>query len=190
MSSLGAQNVNPHTTAECQLAHWSAHKTQCKPWFDKHRKCDDMSAHFGKLELVTWSGVCQVTEGTLLLQSVPFTLQRNPTIAAKEHLGFGCVFEEEAADPKERFETDCHSDLEKFFEYRPQGFRWTCCELVGSSPYGCDHHGTGPKACTCDFCRSGERLPDDVYNNPHPSRKGLELSRGPDPRSRGIPWTM
>ncbi|TFK99195.1 hypothetical protein BDV98DRAFT_511234, partial [Pterulicium gracile] len=144
---------------ECQLADWSAHKAGCAPWYDKHRKCDDRSEHFGKLELIIWTGV---DDG--------------------DKLGFGCVYEDEADDLKHRFETEFNSDLEKFFEERPMGYRWTCYGMVGDMTYGCDHHGTGPKPCTCDYCRGGKRLPNHIYNDPHPSRKGLKLPRGPDPR--------
>jgi hypothetical protein len=73
--------------------------------------------------------------------------------------------------------------------------------------YGCDHHGTGSRPCTCDFCkyapsfvlpvricdlrhmlidcRMGKPLTEKIYNNRLRSAhgKGLDLQRGPDPRS-------
>jgi len=32
-------------------------------------------------------------------------------------------------------------------------------------------------------CRMGKPLPDKIYNSPSASRMGLNLPRGPDPRS-------
>jgi hypothetical protein len=48
--------------------------------------------------------------------------------------------------------------------------------------YGCDHHGTGSKPCTCDFCGMGKPIPDSIYGKNEQACKGLRLSRGPDPR--------
>ncbi|KDQ17573.1 hypothetical protein BOTBODRAFT_29748 [Botryobasidium botryosum FD-172 SS1] len=145
--------------ADCQHADWPTHKNACKPaWHDKHRKCDDGNRHEGRLELITW------------------------TLPGSD-LGWGNCFAEESDDLKRKFEVEYGGDEEKFFEYWPQGFRWTCCGAEGDNTYGCDHHGAGRKPCTCDFCRMGKPLPDKIYKKKTPSRHGLELPRGPDPRS-------
>ncbi|KAI1773578.1 hypothetical protein F4818DRAFT_116554 [Hypoxylon cercidicola] len=67
--------------------------------------------------------------------------------------------------------------------YWPRAFRWTCCGLCGDQRLGCDHHGTGPDPCQCDFCHMGKALPHSVYENDTSERHGLKLSRGPDRRS-------
>ncbi|KAH8105312.1 hypothetical protein BXZ70DRAFT_920313 [Cristinia sonorae] len=138
----------------CQTLDWSDHKRVCR-WYNRYRLCEDGNLHEGKLELITW----------------PFPA---------EDLGWGACFTEESDDLKRKFEVEYGGDLQKFFEYWPQGFRWTCCGTSGDMQWGCDHHGTGSKPCTCDYCKMGKPAPreDSV------SRVGLNLSRGPDPRSR------
>ena len=124
----------------------------------------------------------------------------------EEETGWGNCFLDECEDLKRKFETEYEGKHRRFFKYWPQGYRWTCCGTDGSMTFGCDHHGTGPNPCTCDFCRyvlislrsrhgdtcltrhsflrsMGKPLPDSVYNDPEPSRRGLRLARGPDPRS-------
>ncbi|KAL0960541.1 hypothetical protein HGRIS_005579 [Hohenbuehelia grisea] len=101
----------------------------------------------------------------------------------KEGTGWACVFLEEVDDLKRTFNEEYDGDEAKFFEYWPQGFRWTCCGMTGDMSYGCDHHGRGKKPCTCDFCKMGKPLPDRIYFEQCASRKGLDLARGPDPRS-------
>ncbi|KAK0114943.1 hypothetical protein ONS96_013418 [Cadophora gregata f. sp. sojae] len=73
----------------------------------------------------------------------------------------------------------------KFFEYWPQGFRWTCCGTPGDQLFGCDHHGNGKMPCSCDFCKMGKPLTKKIYDKRCKSAhgKGLNLPRGPDPRS-------
>jgi hypothetical protein len=44
-----------------------------------------------------------------------------------EGTGWGHCIEEEADDLKKKFETEFGGSLEKFHQYWPQGFRWTCC---------------------------------------------------------------
>ncbi|KAF7306001.1 hypothetical protein HMN09_00754600 [Mycena chlorophos] len=122
------------------------------------RKCDDGHLHEGRLELITWD-------------------------CPEEGLGWGACLKEESDDLKKTFETEYEGDLLKFFDYWPQGFRWTCCGLSGDVNYGCDHHGTGKTPCTCDFCRMGKPLPNSIYLEKTAARHGLKLSRGPDPRS-------
>jgi len=133
--------------------------------------------HEGQLELITW--VCK-----------------------EEGVGFGACLLDECDDLKKTFETKFEGNLEKFYKYRPHAFRWTCCGTPGDMNYGCDHHGTGSKLCTCDFCRyvqwddhrlfheltfdfcrMGKPLPEGIYNEKTTSRMGLNLPRGPDPRS-------
>ncbi|KAJ7217714.1 hypothetical protein GGX14DRAFT_597525 [Mycena pura] len=145
----------------CQRGDWNTHKRACAAapkWYDKHRKCQDGRNHEGRLELITWD-------------------------CPEEELGWGACFADESDDLKKKFETEFGSDEEKFFEHWPQGFRWTCCGTDGGMDYGCDHHGSGSRSCTCDYCRMGEPLPDDVFNEKTAARHGLNLRRGPDVRS-------
>ncbi|EIM84495.1 uncharacterized protein STEHIDRAFT_100561 [Stereum hirsutum FP-91666 SS1] len=150
-----------YCSEQCQLADWPSHKGSCQRqtvWYDKYRACEDGSIHEGRLELITWPSP---TEGT----------------------GWGACLLEEADDLKRKFETQFNGDQNKFFKYWPQGFRWTCCGTDGGMTWGCDHHGTGKKPCTCDYCRAGTPLPDDIYRERSATRYGLRLERGPDPRS-------
>ncbi|KAG2445471.1 hypothetical protein HXX76_000088 [Chlamydomonas incerta] len=132
-----------------------------KVWYDKHRKCEDGSEHEGELELITWNG--KSDDG--------------------QQLGWGAVMMEEAEDHKRSFETKYGGDQERFYEWWPQGFRWTCCGCTGDMPWGCDHHGKGSKPCKCDFCVMGKPLPANISPITSQQRVGLTLSRGPDPRS-------
>ncbi|KAH6883776.1 hypothetical protein BKA70DRAFT_1391112 [Coprinopsis sp. MPI-PUGE-AT-0042] len=153
----------------CQRNDWSSHKPNCKKtgeWYDGYRACQDGSVHEGKLELITWD----------------FHDEEDDT-----DVGWGGVFIEEVEDHKKTFHEKYNGDLKRFFNYWPQGFRWTCCGMGGDQNFGCDHHGAGAKPCTCDFCRMGEPLPDSIYNAVSQSEYGLKLRRGPDPRSRVSP---
>ncbi|KAF7321921.1 hypothetical protein MKEN_00714400 [Mycena kentingensis (nom. inval.)] len=153
-----------YCSAACQRKDWKAHKGPCSKapkWYDKHRKCRDDSLHEGRMELITWA--CK-----------------------EEETGWGAVFEDEAEDLKKRFETEFGGDEAKFYDYRPGAFRWTCCGMRADMDYGCDHHGSGKKPCTCDFCRMGKPLPDSVYFDKTSERHGLKLNRGPDPRSANL----
>ncbi|KDR69935.1 hypothetical protein GALMADRAFT_255247 [Galerina marginata CBS 339.88] len=146
---------------ECQTADWPTHKAACgktMQWYDRFRKCKDGSRHEGRLELITWPN-------------------------AKEGTGWGQCFADEADDLRRKFEEEYDGDEGKFFKYWPQGFRWTCCGTDSGMKWGCDHHGSGSKPCTCDFCRMGKPLPDSVFNDDSATRHGLNLRRGPDPRS-------
>lgn len=136
-----------HTThycsSTCQKSDWNAHKRLCpqKPtpdsttasWHDKHRKCDDGANHEGKLELITWSTPAADAGG--------------------EAMGWGNMLASESEDTKRRFENEMGGDERKLYEYWPQAFRWTCCGHEGDQHFGCDHHGRGSRACSCDFCK-------------------------------------
>jgi hypothetical protein len=120
---------------ECQRTDWPTHKQTCGtthsvPWYDKYRKCSDGSLHEGKLELITWN-----------------------SISYDEEMGWGNVILEESADMKAKFEGEFQGDPKKLYRHWPQAFRWTCCGIDADIKFGCDHHGTGSKPCTCDFCR-------------------------------------
>ena len=67
-------------------------------------------------------------------------------------LGRNCIANE-SDDLRLQFENEYGGDEAKFYKYWPQGFRWTCCGTDAGMAYGCDHHGTGSRPCTCDFCR-------------------------------------
>lgn len=119
------------TGRECQIADWPHHKLNCgKVWYDKHRKCQDGYKHEGKLELITWNSVEDGYEK-----------------------GWGNVVIEESDDMRTKFEEEFKGDEAKLYEYWPQAFRWTCCGTDAGMDWGCDHHGSGSRACTCDYCR-------------------------------------
>jgi hypothetical protein len=71
----------------------------------------------------------------------------------KDGLGWGNIVEEESDDHRRKFEVEFGGDEEKFYKYWQQAFRWTCCGTDAGMDWGCDHHGSGSKPCTCDFCR-------------------------------------
>ncbi|KAI6092013.1 hypothetical protein F4821DRAFT_279443 [Hypoxylon rubiginosum] len=155
----------------CQRKDWPSHKKDChaklaaakgKKWYDRYRKCQDGTQHFGELELITWGG-------------------RESTFG--EEMGWGNCLARESADLKRKYEEEFKSDDVQMYKYWPQGFRWTCCGLGGDQRLGCDHHGTGPDPCQCDFCHMGKPLPDSIYKKEKIERRGLKLSQGPDKRS-------
>ncbi|KAL7623433.1 hypothetical protein AAE478_007115 [Parahypoxylon ruwenzoriense] len=153
----------------CQRQDWPSHKKTCIPrnveptggegkWYDRYRKCEDGTSHFGSLELITWG-------------------------SRSGHLGWGNCLASESAEMRHKYEVDFQSNDSRMYRYWPQAYRWTCCGLAGDQRVGCDHHGAGPTPCQCDFCHMGRPLPDSVYDADTPERLGLNLSRGPDPRS-------
>lgn len=86
----------------------------------------------GKLELMTWEWT-------------------DPDLGRR--IGWGSAFIEEAEDVKRRFEVEYKGKRSLLFKKRPQAFRWTCCGTHARMKFGCDHHGSGSKPCTCDFCQ-------------------------------------
>lgn len=133
-------------------------KPRSKWWKKYQTKCEDGGRHDGKLELITWESI---DDG--------------------EKLGWGACLIDESADLKHMYETNYGSDDAKFYEYWPQGFRWTCCGGRGDNPYGCDHHGTGSTPCKCDFCVMGRPVPSHTRSETY--CRGLKLSNGPHVRS-------
>ncbi|KJA21915.1 hypothetical protein HYPSUDRAFT_675475 [Hypholoma sublateritium FD-334 SS-4] len=145
----------------CIRFYWWSYLRACRSpteWYSKRRICRDGSLHEGKLELITW-------------------------VSEEEGTGWGHVLIEESDDMRKKFEEEFGRDEAKLHKHWPQAFRWTCCGTDAGMNWGCDHHGTGSKACTCDFCKMGKPLPDSIYNELCASRHGLTLRRGPDPRS-------
>jgi len=126
-----------------------------------------------------------------------------------EGLGWGGCFAEESDDLKWKFEVDYGGDEAQFHKHWLQGFRWTCCGTEGGMKRGCDHHGTGSRPCTCDYCRCicifrssfsviwaefnmmaalilsrmGKPLQDSIFKERSQTRHDLTLSHGPDRRS-------
>ncbi|WIA12928.1 hypothetical protein OEZ85_006544 [Tetradesmus obliquus] len=98
-------------------------------------------------------------------------------------MGWGACDLQECENVRQTFLTKYGGDEAKFFEYWPQGFRWTCCAATGDQSYGCDHHGTGSKPCCCDYCGMGKPVPDNILRQNPQACRGLALSCGPDPRS-------
>ncbi|KAI1372907.1 hypothetical protein F4677DRAFT_431160 [Hypoxylon crocopeplum] len=108
-----------------------------------------------------------------------------------EELGWGNCVVSDGAGLKRKYEEEFKSDDARMYRYWPQGYRWTCCGTDGGQRFGCDHHGTGPEPCCCGFCHMGKPLPDRVYNKDTLERRGLELPRGPDPRSLNpVKWMV
>lgn len=69
-------------------------------WYEKHRQCEDGSAHFGALELITWGGE-----------------------EAGWALGWGRTQLSEAEFMQNKYRHEFGGDDAKLYEYWPQGFR-------------------------------------------------------------------
>ena len=126
-------------------------------WSEKYqRKCNDGGRHDGLLELMTWN---YVEEGT--------------------ELGWGGCYAEDSEKLQKKFREEFNSNEEKFYDYWPQGFRWTCCGATGDVDF-CDHHGSGSTKCRCDYCTCGQRLPDEyiLERARTQAAQGLTLANG------------
>ena len=167
-----------YCSTECQRADWRAHKRACRQaqaqvpapaaaraaWWEAHRKkTEDGTEHFGRLELMTWR--CVDEDG--------------------DELGFAGFVASEDEEVRREFQDKYGGDEARYFEYRPEGFRWTCCGVAADiGTYGCDHHGDprAPSACRCDFCRAGRPLDEGTWRRKLASQaaRGLEgtLCRG------------
>ncbi|KAF7306000.1 hypothetical protein HMN09_00754500 [Mycena chlorophos] len=159
--------ITHYCGVDCQGKAWKSHKAKCAAtpkWYDddKYRICQDGVKHEGRLELITWD-----------------TPERG--------LGWGGARKEDAEALRKEFKTVFGGDEEKFYWCWPQAFRWTCCGTDAGMNDSCNHHGSGSKPCTCDFCRMAKSLPDSVYMREEPARHGLKLRRGPDRRSYYYP---
>lgn len=84
----------------------------------------------GKLKLMTWEYTDEIGQ----------------------RMSWGNVVIEEVEEHKRTLEVTCKGKKSLFFKKWPQAFRWTCCGTDGGMNYGCDHHGSGSRPCTCDFC--------------------------------------
>ncbi|KAK8099709.1 uncharacterized protein PG998_012950 [Apiospora kogelbergensis] len=130
-------------------------------WFDKHRQCEDGSAHFGELELITWGGE-----------------------EAGWELGWGRAQVSEVDFMKKQYEEEFGGDDEKLFGYWPQGFRRVGATIAGKRRRV--HDGKPRLTDACFAHSTGMSIPEDLYYSKVPERRGLHLSRGPDPRSHGF----
>jgi hypothetical protein len=91
----------------------------------------DKSYHYSQAELITWNW-------------------EDPELGT---IGWGNRLAAEADDLKAKFEGEFGGSEERLYRYWPQAFRCTCYGADGELVWGCDHYGTGPTPCTCDFCK-------------------------------------
>ncbi|KZT67272.1 hypothetical protein DAEQUDRAFT_746213 [Daedalea quercina L-15889] len=144
--------------SRCRGALYCGKECQETDWPDHRELCTDSDRWYDKYRGCRDGSM---HEGKLELVTWEWT---DPDDGTRMGWGHTCI--EEAEDLKRKFEA----------------FRWTCCGTGADMNFGCDHHGSGSKPCTCDFCRMGKLLPDDMYNEQNGHRMGLRLRRGPDPR--------
>lgn len=167
---------------EHQKEDWKVHKKWCykvqtnsKPrWWEKERMCRCGTKH-------AWKTTCHIDGSPYDHYGVP-ELIIWPGHDGYCKTGWGNIDEKESATLKKRFEEEMGSNEEKLAKIRPQAFRWTCCGATLDHPYHCDHHGSGPTPCTCDFCSGGQATPQSIRKKTV-GNYGLSLCYGPDPRS-------
>ena len=138
----------------CQKKDWSKHKELCNDsdhWYDKYRGCRDGSMHEGRRSIPP-SDISSVLTLVYHLGKLVLITWEWIDHELGEHMGWGNVPIDEVEAHKRMFEVDCHGRESRFFKKWPQGFCWTCCGASGSMNFGCDHHGSGSRPCTCDFC--------------------------------------
>jgi hypothetical protein len=92
--------------------------------------------HEGQLELIIWPGKSYYGEST----------------------GWGNVLTHESAKLKKKFE----ENEEKLAQICPRAFCWTCCGNSLDQIQPCDHHGRGPRPCSCDLCIGGKPILDST----------------------------
>ncbi|KAK7755038.1 hypothetical protein SLS62_002853 [Diatrype stigma] len=101
----------------CQRQDWPSHKAACNAqrsagadnggsseggkWYDRYRKCEDGSSHFGELELITWEGA-------------------DPQLG--EPMGWGNCLASESADMRRRYEVEFGCDDRKMYKYWRQAY--------------------------------------------------------------------
>jgi hypothetical protein len=96
-----------------------------------------------------------------LVRQAPHVPRREPPRGApradhldeREGTGWGYKLRAEADALRARFEGGLRRDERALHAEWPGAFRWTCCGTDAEMDWGCDHHGTGSRPCTCDFCR-------------------------------------
>lgn len=173
-----------YCTADHQARHWTQHKSWCyqrdipeEKWWEKARPCALCSKkHPWKLPCDQCDVHHDAHEGVVDLIIWPYQDKGN-------QLGWGGTVVEEADKLRATFLGKYNSCEDKFAEYWPTAFRWTCCgtSLLDGTE-GCMHHGTASFPCTCHFCRHGFPLPMELCRHTQASY-GLQLNCGPDLRS-------
>ena len=135
-------------------------KLHRRAWYAKHRQANDGSKHRGRLELITWSGMCKG-------ERVGFACKQGPAEERERRLYERMV--EEIGDAEKAtelyFELCCRRSPYKGTE----AFRWSCCGMCHANGFcGCDHHR---EHCLCDFCIGGAEF--GLGGKDHEATNGL-----------------